>query len=235
MNCRRCQDWISLELDGQLAPSHVAALQEHLQDCADCRAYREDLQIGLRMLQATEPQLPENFDWKLQLGLSRAMREAAQEGHPWPERPSSWRQWFGRAGISAACGLAAVLTMAVVGPFDASFLRASEPAGVVINDPALRLPGPAGGDVADATRRSLDPASLRIGSGFGGSLQQRVSTTSLLDAPATPILDDPQLLRIRQLEQDAETLKRRLFAKDRQIQYLQAQLDSLSARGVDRD
>lgn len=236
MKCSRIREWISLEMDGQLEPRRVAALERHLEDCAECRSYCEDLRIGQRLLAATEPQLPDSFDWNLRLGLSRAMREAAQAAHPWPERRPGWQTWFTRAGVAAACGLAAVLAVAVVGPVDSLIPRAAEPAAVVIDDPALRLPRSTGETTGpvDASRRPLERRFLPVSSGFGGSLQRGVSTSSLLSESATPRLDDAQVVRIRQLEQDVETLRRRLFAKDRQIQFLQARLDSLSARGVDR-
>ncbi|MBD3221184.1 hypothetical protein GF314_08050 [bacterium] len=236
MTCSRIREWISLEMDGQLEPRRVASLERHLEDCAECRSYREDLHLGQRLIAATEPQLPESFDWNLRLGLSRAMREAAQAAHPWPERRPGWQTWFSRAGVAAACGLAAVLTVAVLGPMDSLLPRGSGPAAVVIDDPTLRLPRSTGEPAVavDASRRPLERRFLPVSGGFGGSLQRGVSNSSLLSESSTPRLDDAQVVRIRQLEQDVETLRRRLFAKDRQIQFLQARLDSVSTRGVDR-
>jgi hypothetical protein len=236
MKCSRIREWISQEMDGQLAPRHVASLQDHLETCRDCREYRSDLQVGMRMLKATEPELPENFDWKLQLGLNRALREAAQEQHPWPQAGGSWRSWLGRASVAAACGLAAVLTVAMVAPIDTMPLRADSTAAVAAGNPTLRLPVATDGQAQDATRRPLESARLASGipAGFGGGLQRNVSSRTLLEQPMVGDLGEAQMLRIRQLEQDLETMKRRLFGKDRQIHLLKAQLDSLSGHGVDR-
>ena len=38
--CERAQQWISLELDGELSELELAALGRHLETCASCRAVR---------------------------------------------------------------------------------------------------------------------------------------------------------------------------------------------------
>jgi len=232
MKCSRFRDWISQEMDGQLAPEHVASLDDHLVSCADCRQYQEDLQLGSRMLQATEPELPDNFDWALQLQLSRALRDAAQQSHPWEESEPGWRRWLGRAGVSAAVGLAAVLTVAIMNP---GSLLQSGSGDVAIGDPALRMPVQGSEslvDLGDATRR---PLTMDLsGSGFGANLQRRVSSRETFGNAGIPGMNTTEVQRIRSLETENETMRRRLFAKDRQIQYLQAQLDSLTEHAVDR-
>ena len=50
-----------------------------------------------------------------------------------------------------------------------------------------------------------------------------------------PDISSTAIQRIRHLETENETMKRRLYAKDRQIQLLQAQLDSLAGHAVDRN
>lgn len=117
MKCNKAQEWISLQLDGQLAAQHVVVLQEHLDACADCRLYCDDLLVGRRMLMATTATLPDNFDWKLQLRLNQVMREAAREVRiPWRLPLTGWRRWISRAGFSAVLGLTAVLLVALVLP-----------------------------------------------------------------------------------------------------------------------
>lgn len=233
MKCHRIQQWISEEIDGQLAPEHVAPLAEHLQSCEECRTFGEDLRIGTRMLHATEPTLPDDFDWKLQLRLSRAMRDAARHSHPWQEAPSRWRPWLLRAGISGSVGLAAVLTLALLLPADT--MTSGGGSNLMAELTARRLPMQveAPTPVIDATRRPLqvDFGNLSAYRGF----QRTVSSRNELAAGTIGSMAGLEVARIRKLEQDNETLRRLLFGKDRQIQYLQAQLDSLTRRAVDRN
>jgi hypothetical protein len=230
MKCSKYREWISSQMDGQLDPHHVSTLEDHLQACAACRAYREELRLGARFLHATTPVLPDDFDWKLQLRLSRAMREAAAESHPWRDERAGWRAWLGRAVPSAAVGLAAVLAVAIMLPEGSSDDAARTAA--LAGDPGLRLPTQTASVPAylDGARRPLAGRDVR---GFSGSLQRPVSSERGFAAFSLPTADEAALLRIRDLEQDNQTLKRRLFAKDRQIQYLQAQLDSLTEDAVD--
>jgi len=233
MKCNRIQQWISQEMDGQLAPEHVAPLAEHLQSCTECRGFQHDLQVGARMLRATEPTLGDDFDWKLQLRLSRAMREAAQQAHPWQDAPSRWRPWLTRAGFSGAVGLAAVLTLALLLP--PGTLTTGPEAATVADLTSRRLPLQAatvGGGV-DATRRPLQVDFGQPGRYDG--FQRSVSGRGDFGAASLARVDSPEVTRIRQLERENETMRRLLFGKDRQIQFLQAQLDSLARRAVDRN
>lgn len=237
MKCSKFQEQISLEMDGQLAPEHVPALQRHLETCPECRAYREDLMIGLRMLNATEPELPDNFDWKLQLRLSQAMREAARDtSYPWQEVAGGWRRWLGRAGVAAAVGLATVLSVAMIAPGHLVPAFGGD-AQMAIADPVSRLPiqtvASTDGLLADTTRRPLDGRYTRGFNPFGGGLQRTVSSDGGFGNNSWSGANDRDLLRIRRLEQDLESLKRRLSATDRQNRELQAKLDSLTGRGVD--
>jgi hypothetical protein len=242
MKCSKIQEWISLEMDDQLPPEHVADLQDHLESCDECRGFRDDLQVGLRMLHATDPELPDNFDWKLQLRLSQTLRETARDQQfPWQDTAPGWRRWTARAGVSAAVGLAAVLAVAMVAP--GRFVTATDQGGSASlgTDQPLRLPIQTTASVDpvfDASRRPLD----RVGSPFAGStrpgLQQRVSTRSgLVDSRGFADSQwggfrDADLLRLRQLEQELQAMRRQMQAKDWQIGMLQDRLDSLTAADV---
>lgn len=233
MKCNRFQQWISQEMDGQLAPEHVTPLAEHLQSCDECRGFRHDLQVGVRILRATEPTLGDDFDWKLQLRLSRAMRDAARQSHPWQDAPSRWRPWLTRAGISGAVGLAAVLSLALLLPPDV--MTSGAGTATVAERTSRRLPMQQtvehGG--VDATRR---PLQVDFGtSGSYAGFQRSVSGRGDFGAGSLTRVDTPEVVRIRRLERDNETMRRLLFGKDRQIQFLQAQLDSLTRRAVDRN
>jgi hypothetical protein len=241
MNCRKARQWISLERDGQLEPHHVASLQTHLERCAGCREYRSDLGVGLRALAATTPQLPETFDWKLQLRLSQALREAARESHPWPQEPEpTWRAWLGRAGVSAAVGLAAVLAVAVLVPTERAPVPGSGEDATVATaaeSPRLPLQQREGTPLFDTSRRPLES---RLAGGLGSlvsggdAMPRRGGDGASALRSSWTGRDDHDLLRILQLEQDVETLRRRLAARDRTIATLQARLDSLTDRPVDR-
>ncbi len=63
MNCRKAQQWISLELDGELAPHDAAALAMHLAACPACRQVREQWRaVGeqLRTRPVPQVQTPES-------------------------------------------------------------------------------------------------------------------------------------------------------------------------------
>ncbi len=116
MRCSKAREYISQELDTVLAPDATGSLRDHLDACADCREYREDLVLGHRMLAATEPELPENFAWKLQLKLNQALQQTAGEArYPWQEDQVTDRWiWLRNFGAATAVGLAAVLALAMV-------------------------------------------------------------------------------------------------------------------------
>jgi hypothetical protein len=236
MKCNKAKEWLSLEMDGRLAPQYVPPLQQHLSGCDACRAYRDDLQISRRLVQATGPTLSDSFDWKLQLRLNRALREAARDASaPWPQPAVGWRHWLLRAGFSATLGLSAVLVVALLSPAGLAPLTAGERA-IAQPAPSPRLPVQVAAPTEpffDTTRRPLD-ASFEITRQRGGlGLQQRAVTGGLSGSYWSGT-NERDLLRIRQLEQDLEAMRRRLLVRDRQVKLLEAKLDSLAAPAVDR-
>lgn len=236
MKCNKAQAWLSLEMDGQLGPECVPPLQQHLSSCGVCRAYRDDLLVGRRIVRTASPTLPDSFDWKLQLRLNRALREAARDASaPWPQPAAGWRYWLLRAGFSATVGLAAVLAVAMLLPAGPTLLPAGESPSAR-SAPIARLPVQVAAPVEpvfDTTRRPLD-ATFEITRQRGGlGLQQRAVTGGLGGAYWSGA-NERDLLRIRQLEQDLEALRRRLLVRERQVKLLEAKLDSLTAPAVDR-
>jgi hypothetical protein len=232
MNCRKFQEWISLEIDDQLPPENVRSLQDHLQACDECREFREDLNVGLRMLHATDPELPENFDWKLQLKLSQTLRETARDAaYPWHEEERGWRRWLTRAGLSAAMGLAAVLAVAMLAPGQMPIGQGDRGGAAALVDRPLRLPVQTAASetpFADASRRPLESVAP-FWSARG--LQRSVSSGGA--QLSWPDFGEHDLLRIRQLEQDMQVMRRRMVMKDLEIDKLQARLDSLTGGTVD--
>ena len=71
MRCQKIREYISQEMDELLPPAVTGELTSHLDSCADCREYREDLLLGRRAILATTPELSDNFEWKLQLKLNQ--------------------------------------------------------------------------------------------------------------------------------------------------------------------
>ncbi len=114
MRCGKARQWLSLDLDDQLPHDRVIALEHHLDACSECRAYRDDLVTGHRILKATESQLSDSFEWRLRLRLNRTLEEAARLAPaPWLEPSGRIAGWWRHFGVAGAVGLAAVLTVAL--------------------------------------------------------------------------------------------------------------------------
>lgn len=239
MNCNKAQEWISLQMDGQLPAQHVPLLQEHLTGCAVCRLYCDEFLLGRRLLAAIDPVPPDNFDWKLQLRLNHAMREAAREiQFPWSRPPGRWRFWLSRAGLAAPLGLAAVMVLSLVLPTRTLFVPADKPGQVAETERPLRLPYKETAQrltLFDSSRRPLDSPFQTTSRQQGLSgVQRQVGAGSVLGQRTWSTGgSDLDLARVRQLEQNVEALRRVLNVRDRQIQLLEAKLDSLARLNVD--
>ena len=234
MRCSKAREFLSLEMDEMVPPDSTVDLERHLDACADCQEYRSDLLLGQRLLAATEPELPENFDWKLQLRLSQTLREAAGEAaFPWEEKSPDMWGWFRNFGTAAAVGMAAVLTFAIlIGPSGTP------------NDPANPLAGtnPAA-TVADVSNDRLPLESqLRLnGLRIGTPVQQPVSGMSLRSAADSRLnLDrgwsggDLEDLRIiNRLRVENRHLTSALVQAQRQLRMKQAQLDTSGRKTLD--
>lgn len=249
MRCSKARDYLSRDLDGLLPPDATAGLREHVDDCRECQAFRADLVLGRRLLAATEPQLPDNFDWKLQLRLNQALQQRAGEtAYPWLEEPAVRRGgWFPAFGAAASVGLAAVLAVAV-------FMSPGQrTAAIVAGGPALHAPAavvtaPTTGastfdEPADAVsvagradRRPLFGAP-RGGGLYGGSGLQNVSTGSRAGSGTIDRgwsgdrLED--LRTIQQLRAYNAQLQQTLHRQQLEMRKLKAQLDTTGGRGLD--
>jgi hypothetical protein len=106
---------------------------------------------------------------------------------------------------------------------------------VTVAEQPLRLPvqtATTTDPLLDASRRPLNTNTAYNPFGSSNGLQQRVSTGSLGDGYLGATRDH-DLLRLRQVEQELESMRRRMHAKDRTIEVLQARLDSLTGPNVD--
>lgn len=254
MLCRRSRAWISLALDGVLPPDRTVALTAHLERCAGCRAYREDLLLGQRLLAATTPRPSESLEWRIQLKLNRALQEAARAASsPLAEPAPGSGRWWRLAGAATVAGLALALAAAnwLLPPLPAAPERPAlvaagpEPAGapVEVHRPALaaapdlaaRSPerettGSVGSTAGDADRTSYigaGPSLLWRGQTRNGMLGRPASETARIGWSGSS-LDD--LRTITALREANQRLRAQLSISQRQIESLRAQLDSVCAR-----
>ena len=223
MRCSKAHEFLSLEMDGVLPPDATVNLRDHLDECNDCSQYREDMLVGSRLLAATEPQLSDNFEWKLQLRLNQTLKESAGEvSYPWADVGVSRWAWMRNFTTAAAVGMAAVLAVAVFsGP---------------INSPNHTS--------ADVDQAVLGADRLPLDSSFSraNGLGRAVSSGSPFQAPAqrSRVLDrgwsgqDLEDLRtITHLRNQNEELGRILIQTQRQLQMMRAQLDSTEENALD--
>lgn len=109
LSCHFARERISASMDGELAPSQEQRLAEHLAECADCARHKLLLAKGSRALQEQLVPAPEALEWKVQLGIQRALRQQAAEREAGPAR-SPRPRWLPAAASAAA---AAVVVLAV--------------------------------------------------------------------------------------------------------------------------
>ncbi|MCP4292496.1 MAG: hypothetical protein GY780_11770 [bacterium] len=221
MRCNKAQENLSLELDGVLPPDRTGALTSHLDGCGDCRKYRDDLLMGTRILQATEPELPDNFDWKLQLKLNQALKETAGEvAYPWEDKPRDRWSWLRNFGSAAAVGMAAVLALAIFfGP-----LNEPVPSG--------------GGQYSSPIVQGNDRLPLNQKYNFGTGMGRPVSSGSSFDQRVNQFKISPEmnqgwsgdsardLRTIQALRKQNRQLNQSLYQIQRQNIWMRAQLDT---------
>jgi hypothetical protein len=252
MRCSKARDYLSRDIDGLLPPDATAGLLVHLDACEECRSFREDLQTGRRLLAATEPQLPDNFDWKLQLRLNQALQQRAGEtAYPWLEDEPATRRgaWWPAFGAAASVGLAAVLAVAVfMGPQRGApvMTAAVGPAPVVAtapaNEPALApsttATSPAASLAGRSDRRSLFGAP-RGGGLYDQGIGRSVATGARVAQPGAVIdrgwsgnrLEDLQT--IQRLRERNDQLLRMVYQYEMQMRTLKARLDTTGTPNLD--
>ncbi|MCP4573179.1 MAG: zf-HC2 domain-containing protein [bacterium] len=232
MRCSKAQSYLSQELDEQLPADVIGDLDRHLDVCSDCREYRADLVLGQRLLTAAEPELPENFDWKLQLRLNQALRESAGEHlFPWQEEEKASRWGFLRGfGTAVPVGLAAVLALAMMlGP------QVADGPGIVV--PSLTPAGSVAHSTgADETRRTIYGGNI-----FGSPVQTVSGNGGVFGAPQGSVLmspgwDENQVSptgAILYLQSEARRLRTENFQLRREIQEMQTRLDTVPDAALD--
>jgi hypothetical protein len=106
MRCQHANKLISLALDQPLSEYDRQALASHLQQCSECARHEAILTRGREILQKTVVEPPENFEWKVQLGIQKALRAGARQELP----RRSHRFWL-PLGVSATVATALVVVV----------------------------------------------------------------------------------------------------------------------------
>jgi len=218
---------LSLEIDGLLPPDSLHELDRHLETCDDCLEYRADLQLGQRLLAATEPELPENFEWKLRLKLNQTIREAAgRTEYPWfEEQVDRWR-WVRNFTSAAAVGLAAVLSVAMFmgGPLDNGPATPDNPLGGPTTELASdRLP-------LDADFRT-GRAGTRAVSSQSPFMRQNTQPNMFAKGWSGQSIQDLQT--INRLRVENQQLTNALIQGQIELRWLRAQLDTSGSNTLD--
>ncbi len=238
MRCHKAKGYISQEMDEHLPPDVTVNLTEHLDSCADCRRFRDDLLLGRRAMSATTPELPENFEWKLQLKLNQMLqRTAGETAYPWAEPdPDNWR-WFRNFGAAAAMGMAAVLALALfLGPEGVPGDPGQDLSGGTSAGLVQTTPGGAG----STDRLPLIIDQSRRGGLYGAGSQHPVSSGGLSPSSGSRLFDrgwsthnNNDLRTIRQLRIQNSQLNRDLFQQQQIIQGMRARLDTINVNALD--
>ncbi len=159
--CRRARRLLAARPDGDLATTELHALEQHLFDCEECRAYGAQIDGAVDALREFPASIPFPADaleqvWDRTLrrprGTNVARAGAARASFPLVPR----RRWGPAAWTAAAA--AAVLLAAIVGPYLA--LRGSAPstppAAVTVLSPEERRAAADLKRVLMLTDRALD-------------------------------------------------------------------------------
>ena len=246
MFCSRARNWIGLALDGALPPNRTVALARHLERCAGCRDYQEDLRLGQRLLVTTSPPLSEGFEWRLQLKLNRTLQEAARAAAaPWEAPAGAASAWWRGAAMAAAGGLAAIALLGfLVVPARRSEapLQTAGPVMVVrqMLGPSAPSPAPHEPEPASVTATAGDPTRTSVsgqprgwwagrdGTGQAVDLQLPGAARSagLLDRQAWSGSSLEDLRSIATLREQNRRLRDALAQSQREVVLLRSQVDT---------
>ena len=72
MLCDRTREWVALRLDGELSEFETAIMRPHLERCAECRAFADDVAAIAREIRSTPlaaPSRPVSVESRRRLGL----------------------------------------------------------------------------------------------------------------------------------------------------------------------
>jgi len=126
MRCSKAQVNISAVMDGELDQAARAELGQHLETCPDCVLYQQELEKCRVLLRESESAPSAQFEWKIQLGIAKALREHAS--HSSVEREG--RFWL-------PAGVTAVVTAGLILAVGLWWLGAQSPAGLIDSEEGL--------------------------------------------------------------------------------------------------
>jgi hypothetical protein len=129
MRCRKCREYISRAIDGELSEKKNARLERHLAGCADCRTLSQDLRRIVEGAARLDTPEPSDKVWShIRTALAHGSAGQTVAGARAFRRPAFWlgAPALRYAGV-AAVALAFVVTGLVVGLRPG---RAKAPAGL---------------------------------------------------------------------------------------------------------
>ena len=228
MFCYRYRRLINLELDDRLPDHRVPDLERHLRDCPDCRAYREELALGRRLLAATAAEPSPAFEWTLQLRLNRALQEAARSQAPWPETPDHGWSWWRRLALSSFAGAAITAALALWLLPGRGPMPAGKPGGDLrspTRHETVAAISPVTSTAGAGDRRSLSAPDL-FGPPRAVGLGRLASTPRYLSGGAALPVDSPSL--VDRLLRENEVLRSQVLILQSRNRALQALLTEQS-------
>lgn len=111
MECRDCTDSLTAWMDGEVSPQEKSLLETHLDSCSGCRAEYESLAYTYNLTdQLAEIEVSERV-WD---GIRSRVRSSQVTDIRERQKPLSW---LGRYWLPTAAAVAALLLLALVGPF----------------------------------------------------------------------------------------------------------------------
>jgi hypothetical protein len=182
LSCERAFDYLPLYLYAELAGDEEESLEQHLHECAGCRAELERLKAFHHALEQAPAEIPAELLNRARAELARTLA-AEQPRQGWAARLAAWREswsaqslwrpvgamamlvvgfWFGRA-VPAERPVAPALTQAAMAEPVASRVRHVEPDGsgrlqIVVDETRQRIL--TGSPENEAIRQLLFAAAL---------------------------------------------------------------------------
>jgi len=189
-------------------------------------------------MSATTPELPDNFEWKLQLKLNQTLqRTAGETAFPWTETDQDKWRWVRNFGAAAAIGMAAVLALAVfIGPENGP----GQAGQAVSRGASLGVVESTSTGAGNSDRLPLFVDRSRRGGLYGSGMQRPVASGGSSSSRTGGLFDrgwsghDMEDLRtIQRLRIQNGQLNRDLFRQQQMIRGMRAQLDTIDANALD--
>lgn len=137
MRCRAAKSLISRSFDEPIREYDRSRLEEHVQGCPDCATHVRVLERGRSLLQAATQVAPsENFEWKVQLAIQKALRQKAHESLELTPRRGFWQPLLlSTVGVASLVVVLGLLFL----PLRAEAPQSQQPAEISLAaDPDLR-------------------------------------------------------------------------------------------------